>query len=114
MKKLLLFLLAMTLLLCLCACGGKEEKSTPKNNEDKVTSSTASTEATQASRTQILYGTNADGTIVTQIVAVPDTDPTAIQATTATTAPQQSTTTTAEPTFTYEDENQFNDATLAW
>lgn len=109
MKKLLPLLPAVTLLACLlCACGnnGKTDDSQKTVTTTRPVGDTTGT----AAETKVYYKTDAAGSTITTVIVLPGEGETfPIE----TAAPTDATTTEA-PTFTYEDENQFNDATLAW
>ncbi|MBQ3202836.1 MAG: hypothetical protein IJB36_04250 [Clostridia bacterium] len=102
MKKLFAVALATVMLLALCACGNKKDDKKETNNTTQPVGDTAPSNDTTP--TKIVYATNQNGEVVgSQAVTVPDKGD-----------PEKTTTTTTPPTFTYEDDNQFNDATLAW
>ena len=115
MKKLIALLLAMALLVALCACGKKsnEDDDEPKTNNTKLPIG----EQISPSRTQIIYATDANGNVSTQIVYLPDEEDTDVMKTQvhhATAVTSQAPTTTTPTYIPYEDGGQFNDATLAW
>lgn len=103
MKKVFALLLTVAMLACLCACGNNSKKDDSKtNNTTQPVGDTVPSNDTTP--TKIVYATNQNGEVVgSQAVTVPDKGD-----------PEKTTTTTTPPTFTYEDDNQFNDATLAW
>lgn len=108
MKKLLPLLLVVLMLTCLlCACGNDGKKD--DGNKTVTTTQPVGDTTGTAAETKVYYKTDAAGSTITTVIVLPSEGETfPIE----TAAPTQST--TEAPTFTYEDENQFNDATLAW
>ena len=108
MKKLLPILLAVLLLTCLlCACGNNADKDEQKT----VTTTQPVGDATgNPTNTKVYYKTDAAGSTITTVIVLPEEGETfPIQ----TIAPTEANKTTS-PTFAVEDDNQFNDVTLAW
>ena len=107
MKKLLPVLLAVLLLTCLlCACGDKSDKD--DTNTVTTTQPVGDTNGDTPS-TKVYYKTDAAGSTITTVIVLPGEGETfPIQ----TIAPTEAT--TSAPTFAYDDDNQFNDVTLAW
>ena len=108
MKKLLPILLAVLLLTCLlCACGDKSDQDDTKT----VTTTQPVGDATgDPTNTKVYYKTDAAGSTITTVIVLPEEgEPFPIE----TVAPTDATTTTA-PTFAVEEDDPFNDATLAW
>lgn len=140
MKKLLAFLLAVALMACLlCACGKGEDQ----KDDTKTTNTTAPVgdSDTDSVRTQVIYGTDASGNVVTQVVTLPNSEPTTIVTTAASSTKKYYRTdaagstittvivlpgegetfpietaapTTTSPTFEQDDDDPFNDADLSW
>lgn len=107
MKKLLPILLAVLLLTCLlCACGDKSDQDDTKT----VTTTQPVGDATgDPTNTKVYYKTDAAGSTITTVIVLPEEGETfPIE----TAAPTEAT--TSAPTFAYDDDNQFNDVTLAW
>lgn len=109
MKKLFAVALAAVMLLALCACGIKTDDKKETNN---TTQPVGDTDNTSTSRTKVYYQTDAAGSTITTVIVLPEDGESFPIKTIAPT--EEGTTTTTAPTFTYEDDNQFNDATLAW
>lgn len=107
MKKLLPVLLAVLLLTCLlCACGDKSDQ-----DDTKTVTTTQPVGDTNGDTpsTKVYYKTDAAGSTITTVIVLPGEGETfPIQ----TIAPTEAT--TSAPTFAYDDDNQFNDVTLAW
>ncbi|MBR2320148.1 MAG: hypothetical protein IKA50_05145 [Clostridia bacterium] len=111
MKKLLAFLLAVLMLVCLCACGD-DNNAKDDNKINHTTQPVGNTENTDTEQTKIYYKTDAAGSTITTVIVLPGEGETFPIKTIAPT--EESTASTASPTFTFEDDTAFNDATLAW
>ncbi len=107
MKKVIALLLAVAMLACLCACGDNSKKDDSKTNN--TTQPVGTQSETSTSKTKIYYKTDAAGSTITTVIVLPDDSQGSFPLQTAATG-----TNTTAPTFTYEDDNHFNDATLAW
>lgn len=110
MKKLLPVLLAVLLLTCLlCACGDKSDKSDKDEIKPTITTQPVGDTNGDTPSTKVYYKTDAAGSTITTVIVLPGEGETfPIQ----TIAPTEAT--TSAPTFAYDDDNQFNDVTLAW
>ena len=106
MKKLLPILLAVLLTCLLCACGDNSDQDDTKT----VTTTQPVGDATgDPTNTKVYYKTDAAGSTITTVIVLPEEGETfPIE----TAAPTEAT--TSAPTFAYDDDNQFNDVTLAW
>ena len=107
MKKLLPILLAVLLLTgLLCACGNNSDKDDTKTVTTTQPVGDADGDPTN---TKVYYKTDAAGSTITTVIVLPEEGETfPIE----TAAPTEAT--TSAPTFAYDDDNQFNDVTLAW
>lgn len=109
MKKIIACLLVVLALTCLlCACGDKDDKDDNKTNH--TTQPVGSTEDTE--QTKIYYKTDAAGSTITTVIVLPGEGETFPIKTIAPT--EESAAPTTAPTFAFDDDAAFNDATLAW
>ena len=104
MKRLLALLLAVSLMLCLCACGGKGGEETPADNTDQTT--TAIDDTTDSTTTEAVT----DDTTVADDTTTAATDATTTAGTKAPTTKKPATTTTAAPA----DDDDDNDGWNGW
>lgn len=110
MKKIIACLLVVLALTCLlCACGDKDDKDDNKTNH--TTQPIGNTED-NPEQTKIYYKTDAAGSTITTVIVLPGEGETFPIKTIAPT--EESAAPTTSPTFTFEDDTPFNDATLAW
>ena len=111
MKKIIACLLVVLALTCLlCACGDKDAKDDTKTNH--TTQPVGKTENTDTEQTKIYYKTDAAGSTITTVIVLPGEGETFPIKTIAPT--EESAAPTTAPTFVFEDDTAFNDATLAW